>query len=345
MSVIEAAYSLEGGEMTWLANLAASVRDNLDQCRGVRAYSYDVSRDKVDLRAIVDCDVDRDMADAMASEVAFPSSELGGLVPLFRRRFVAPLRSAPKAMGRLGISAERVREFADNLEIFFRKWKLSDHIWINAQDPTFVGCLLVAPVAGGTLAPREVYSWQRVATHVSAAFRVRRQLAALHLRDPSQSEGAEAILGPGGTLEHATGPARESDARSSLRAAVLAVERARGPLRRTDPEQAVQMWQGLVAGRWSLLDHFDSDGRRFIVAHRNDATVPDLRGLTMRECQVLGHVALGASNKMNAYELGLAMSTVASYLASARSKLGLPSTAALRATFAGPPRSQSAPSP
>jgi DNA-binding NarL/FixJ family response regulator len=45
---------------------------------------------------------------------------------------------------------------------------------------------------------------------------------------------------------------------------------------------------------------------------------------------VLAQVALGQSNKMVAYELGLSMSTVTAHLASARAKLGLPSARALR---------------
>jgi DNA-binding NarL/FixJ family response regulator len=138
------------------------------------------------------------------------------------------------------------------------------------------------------------------------------------------------VLHPDGRLEHAEQPAQDAEARESLRSGVLALERARGPLRRSNPEQAVRIWQALVAGRWSLLDHFDSDGRRFVVAHRNDAEVPDARGLTHRECQVLAHLALGRSNKMIAYELGLSTSTVAGHLASARAKLRLPSAAALR---------------
>jgi DNA-binding NarL/FixJ family response regulator len=58
-----------------------------------------------------------------------------------------------------------------------------------------------------------------------------------------------------------------------------------------------------------------------VVAHRNDATVPDVRGLTWRERQVAGHAALGHSNKVIAYELGLSVSTVGEHLARARAKL------------------------
>jgi DNA-binding CsgD family transcriptional regulator len=81
------------------------------------------------------------------------------------------------------------------------------------------------------------------------------------------------------------------------------------------------------------VDHFDSDGRRYVLAHRNDARVPeDARGLTLRERQVLAHVALGQSNKVIAYELGLSKSTIAGHLARARKKLHLPSMAALQTT-------------
>ena len=69
------------------------------------------------------------------------------------------------------------------------------------------------------------------------------------------------------------------------------------------------------------------------MAHRNDAGVPDARGLTHRESQVLAQAALGQSNKMIAYELGLSTATVAGHLASGRGKLRLPSRAALRNEF------------
>jgi DNA-binding CsgD family transcriptional regulator len=78
------------------------------------------------------------------------------------------------------------------------------------------------------------------------------------------------------------------------------------------------------------VDHFDSDGRRFVIAHRNDPTPPDTRGLTLRERQSLAYAAIGHSNKQIAYELGLAASTVSGHLAQARAKLHLRSLAALR---------------
>jgi hypothetical protein len=132
---------------------------------------------------------------------------------------------------------------------------------------------------------------------------------------------ADAILTPAGRVDHATGTATAKPARESLREGVRAMERARGPLRRRDPREAVEVWRGLVAGLWSLVDHFDSDGRRYLVAHRNDPTTPDPRALTERERQIVAYADLGQSNKLIAYQLGLSASTVAVHLAHAREKL------------------------
>jgi DNA-binding CsgD family transcriptional regulator len=167
-----------------------------------------------------------------------------------------------------------------------------------------------------------------VGAHLVAAFRVRRQFAD-RLIATEMAPNPDAVLRPDGRLEHAEGAAKPNLARDSLQRAVVAYDRARGSLRRRDPDEAVAIWQALVAGRWSLVDHFDTDGRRFVVAHRNDAIPPDGRALTLRERQVLAYAAIGHSNKQIAYDLGLATSTVGWHLARARSKLRLPSLAAL----------------
>jgi DNA-binding NarL/FixJ family response regulator len=114
---------------------------------------------------------------------------------------------------------------------------------------------------------------------------------------------------------------------------VRAVHRARGKLRKRDPERALATWRGLVAGRWSLVDRFEADGRRFIIAHPNAPDAPDPRALTPRERQVAGYVALGQSNKLIAYELGISPSTVGVLVGRAAKKLGAKSRAALASTF------------
>src|SRR5262245_25636839 len=79
----------------------------------------------------------------------------------------------------------------------------------------------------------------------------------------------------------------------------------------------------LVAVRWSLVEHFERDGRRFYLAHKNDPELAADRSLTRRERQVLAYAELGYSNKLIAYSLGLSSSTVATLLFKGRRKLGM----------------------
>jgi len=165
--------------------------------------------------------------------------------------------------------------------------------------------------------------WTRVAIHVAQAARLRRRLAA---------SPAEAILSPNGHLDHAETSTPAPRLRQYLAHAVRLRERARGPLRHREPDQALELWRGLVQGRWSLVDQVDSDGRRFILARRNEPEVPGLRkSLTQREQQVIARAALGESNKLIGYQLGLSASTVAFHLSSASRKLGVKTRDALRA--------------
>src|SRR5690606_6591183 len=92
----------------------------------------------------------------------------------------------------------------------------------------------------------------------------------------------------------------------------------------------------LVAGRWSLVDRFESDGRRFFIARRNDPAVGGPSELTKRERQVVGYAAQGHTNDHIAYTLGLAPSTVSTHLRRAMRRLGVRTPADLAALFAPP---------
>ena len=96
---------------------------------------------------------------------------------------------------------------------------------------------------------------------------------------------------------------------------------------------AKDAWEGVIDGRWSLVDRFDTDGSRFFVAVRNDPAYPDPRGLTSRERQVAEGVGLGQSSKELAYALGISLSAVTNAVTNAMSKLGLSSRAELAAFF------------
>ena len=102
---------------------------------------------------------------------------------------------------------------------------------------------------------------------------------------------------------------------------MLHIERCRTG--RVDEHEVLDAWRGLVAGRWSIVDRFESDGRRYLVARPNDPELGDPRGLTRSEHQVAELVGLGRSNKQIAYALGISRSAVSLRLRDAMTKLGL----------------------
>ena len=163
--------------------------------------------------------------------------------------------------------------------------------------------------------------WQRVAVHLGAG---RRLLGRARSTDAAD---VEAVLSPGGEVTHATGEAK--DARDVLRTAVKDMDRARTREGRKDPMHALELWRGLLAGRWTLVDHFDSDGRRFVLARKNDPSVPEPRALSPRQRQVVFYASLGWSNKEISYALGLSENTVSAHLAQSLSKLGIATRADL----------------
>jgi DNA-binding CsgD family transcriptional regulator len=164
--------------------------------------------------------------------------------------------------------------------------------------------------------------WTLVAVHIATAARLRRAVEASVPR-------CDAVLTPTGKVVHAEGDATSASARRLLRERAVAVDRARGPMRRTDPDAALETWRGLVSGRWTLVDRFESDGRRYVVAHRNEPVTAQLLSLTMRERQAIGHLLAGYSSKMAAYALGVSPAAISAALRSAMGKLGARSLAHL----------------
>jgi DNA-binding NarL/FixJ family response regulator len=117
--------------------------------------------------------------------------------------------------------------------------------------------------------------------------------------------------------------------RKQVREAAIRIDRAGGELHRGDPEEASELWKGLVEGRLSMVDWFDHDGRRYVLALHNPPHVKDPSSLTERETQVCAYVCLGESNKLISYRLGVGQACVSSTLRSAMHKLGVQTRAQL----------------
>ncbi len=178
--------------------------------------------------------------------------------------------------------------------------------------------------------PAERRCWHRAIAHVAAGCRLRWSTGRLGLTEAD----VEGVFDPDGRAHDLSGAARHETARDALRTAVAAIHRARSGAGRSDPDDALARWQALVCGRWSLVDRFDSDGKRLVVAVPNEPTTLDPRGLTRREAQVAELVGTGRSTKEIAYDLGLSLSTITMAATRAARKLGLSSRAELAAFFA-----------
>jgi hypothetical protein len=314
IDVLESAYTLEGDEPQWLSRVIEAAQPQLDEGDGIVGMLYDARRpDYVGIEHLLAPGVNADMVSKLFN---FPAPSEGDDLSMgsaFRSIVVSTLERqstlSPYVHGYLRATIDA--------------YHLRDVRFVNAIDPTHRGCMLITFSRQCKMWPSRVtHRWSLVAAHVAAGLRVRRRLQ-------KWAETADAILTPDGKVEHVQDAASGRAARTALRLGVMAADRARGPLRRSAPDEALAIWRGLIAGSWSLVDHIESDGKRFVLAHRNTVDLTDLRGLTPREREVAGYIALGHSNKVIAYTLGVSKSSVAAYAASARRKLGLSSWRAL----------------
>lgn len=167
-----------------------------------------------------------------------------------------------------------------------------------------------------------------LSAHLGAALRLRR----LSCKHDADNDTVEAVFAPDGKVLHAKNDAKEADTQRSLIDAVLKSEQAKR--RAATAEERLDIWTSLVEGRWSILESTERDGKRYMIACRNDPRTAALRALTPRERLVVSHAAYGHAYKFIAYELGIPLATVASTLTAALKKLGIPSREHLVILFA-----------
>jgi DNA-binding NarL/FixJ family response regulator len=195
---------------------------------------------------------------------------------------------------------------------------VNELVLFNATDGTGRGVFAcISELIRPALHPRVKLRLERVAAHVATGARLRR---IGNLR-------AAAVLSSEGRLLHAEGAAKRAG--RSLREAAVRIDRVRSRRTREAEDESLSAWSALIDGRWSLVDRFESDGKRFVVAVENPPGVADPRHLTPMERRVAQLAAHGHAYKLIAYELGMSVGTVGAYLSSATRKLGLRSRTAL----------------
>ena len=325
VSILEGAYDVTPCTLDWLRLFIERSAPFLDRGLGQFASMWNLGQG-VDPTTVVSHRMDDRLRDALLQAAVVSRSA---------HKQAASAMVLGTAMQRVGDDADGQADVHEMARRFLHPFGGREVLFLKIADPSGRLIVLAIPAPDDRLPSRgEAMMWSRIAAHVAAGARLR-AAASVHGGDPF--DGVDAVLSPSGALHHAAPGAQDRGSRETLRQAARDVDRARSRAGRADANSALDLWQGLVAGRWSLVDRFDSDGRRFVVARRNDPDVPDPRALTRRERQVLAYAAMGQPLKLIAYALGLSVSTIALYRGRAMRKLGLTSTAEVVRMFAREP--------
>lgn len=285
LRIVEAAYELDLPELDWLRGLLDAMRPSLDGGLGVAAYVYDASARPLAIRSpILDCPVDL----GVLREAIARSSE----------DYVA----GSWLSATVGTASETPGFFQHpSLGPLFGPGGIRDVFVVNALDSVGVGCWLGAPLPDvRVLDAEERSAWTRVAEHVGKALRLRLRLAS---EEPPDST-----------------PRSSRGARAALRAAIRQIDRA--PAEDEPALRAARSWSALARAKVTLLDQFDTGGKRYIVARTVPQQPSEAELLTERERQVVEHVMHGHTYKAIAFTLGLSPSTVRVLVARAATRLG-----------------------
>jgi DNA-binding CsgD family transcriptional regulator len=84
---------------------------------------------------------------------------------------------------------------------------------------------------------------------------------------------------------------------------------------------------------WTVVDSYEKDGKRYVVAERSERRAPGPGVLSPRERQALAIAVHGDTNKVIAFKMGISASTVGVFLHRAAQKLGSRTRPELLARF------------
>ena len=321
VDVVEAIYgdvAAPAGAASWLARVLAEVRAIAPRNVASVAYAYDISGPPESW--VISYPVVGEESPSSLAEEVFQS--FVHAPPDFRRGLFGALRPAGTYSGTMGTLLTEQHEYGAESAT---RLGMADAIYLNATDPDGRGVLLAYNIEGRLrLAPTQTRRLSMVAAHIAAARRLRVSGA----REP------DAIFDIRGKVAHVE--RGHEGALPRLSDHVRRVELARARSSGSAPRDVLEAWRALVSGKYTLVGRFDADGRRHVIAYENPPGVRDPRGLTPAEAAVAGWALRGHSQKLIAYELGLAVGTVGGLLARVFAKLRVRSRTELAERLAPP---------
>jgi len=327
LSIVEAAYALEGPQQRWAQRLLEAADRSVGRGLGGFACAFDANSPDGTVA------IDRRSAAIINQSVETVHAIFDGLTQAARgwlSAYFAGEAGAARCLITSEVDPRRKLNYRDRLA----QTGVHDGINILCMDLDRRGLLLsIAIPPGPSIAPEKRMDLERAATHIQSALRLRARLAAASPDAPIAAgapEAGEAVLTVQGKLLHAQGEAALATARRALQTAARDITHARTALR-GDAHRALGMWKGLVSAQWTLVDRFERDGERYVVARENAPQVNGLVALTPTERFVVAYAARGSTTKEIAYTLGISATTVRVLLMRAARRYGVRSRKALLA--------------
>lgn len=327
LSIVEAAYVLEAPPQRWAQNLLEVADRSVG--RGLAGFACAFDASNTDGTVVID----RGSAAIINQPLELVHAIFDGLTqaaPGWLSRYFACEGGTPRCLLTSEVDPRRKLNYRARLA----RTGVHDGINLVCVDLDRRGLLLSLAIPEGTeITPEKRTDLVRAATHIQSALRLRARLAAESTdlaTTPRALEAGDAVLTAEGKMLHAEGDAALTTARRALQTAVRDITHARTALR-DDARRALGMWKGMVSAQWTLIDRFESDGERYVVAREN---VPQLKGLvalTPTERFVVAYATRGATTKEIAYALGISATTVRVLLMRAARRYGVRSRKALLA--------------
>jgi DNA-binding CsgD family transcriptional regulator len=287
---------------SFLARAAGVMRPLLDAGLGTLVFEFDLSQPGVSISPIEEMVGERELATRVRSSFDNASAEFR--MSTYVRGPVLTLNDT------LGCSLHDHPHTAQ----FARELGAHDFLSVQAADVEQRGVQLEAPLPRGVTIDRgQRRQWSLLASHVSAAGRLHRRVTA----DASLCAA----------LELNGGSARAVQESRAIATADVALGHAAA---RSGPVGTPTIWSILACGSWSPLSTYaGGSGRRIMFACANPPGMRDPRALSERERAVAERAAFGDANKVIAYELGIAETTVGVLLTRVRRRLRVRSRAEL----------------
>lgn len=333
MSVLDVAYDVELSDARWLERICDTARPLLEtDDAGVHAFYVDLSQPKPKLSTPLLKGGDGKWKRQWRTDwwepfmLALDERAVRSILSFAPVSHATDLYMATRLqVPTLNALLQREQLFERNQPQLDNRFAYPDSLNLVAVDSGGIGLALVANRRTAALGPPSRH--QRtvlgsLCAHLASAARLRRRLRA----HTSLLDQSDAIVDERGKLVHLASDDAAASARRAVEQAAPQLKALRSKKARpgkADAQETLALWRALYAGRFSVLDVFTRDGKRYVVARRNEPGAPAAakNPLSEDELKVLSLWSRGHANGQIAYELGVSGSTVAGRLASSSQKL------------------------